>query len=243
MPPPPLRAVFFDIDDTLFSTTEFVRRAREQAIEAMCERGLQAERDLVLAELDDVVREFTSNDGHHFDRLLRRLPASAIADTNPGVLVAAAIIAYHETKWRELRLRPEADSLLKDLAASDCIVGVITAGIASKQMEKIVRLGIDRYLFQNAIFITDEVGIAKENPKIYRHACRTVRVAVKQAVHVGDHAYRDVDCAMEAGLRAIWHTGSGKYSALTPERKGYREVTNFSELRVALADWGLDIRS
>ena len=35
-----LRAVLFDIDDTLFGTTDFAGRARKNAVRAMCEAGL-----------------------------------------------------------------------------------------------------------------------------------------------------------------------------------------------------------
>jgi FMN phosphatase YigB (HAD superfamily) len=35
---PDLKAIFFDIDDTLFSTSEFANKARENAVEAMRSR-------------------------------------------------------------------------------------------------------------------------------------------------------------------------------------------------------------
>ena len=38
-----LRAVLFDIDDTLYSSTDFAWRAREHAVEAMQARGLEPE--------------------------------------------------------------------------------------------------------------------------------------------------------------------------------------------------------
>ena len=41
----PLDAIFFDIDDTLFSTTVFADKARRNAIDAMIRAGLNAKRD------------------------------------------------------------------------------------------------------------------------------------------------------------------------------------------------------
>ena len=94
-----LRAVFFDIDVTLYSSTRFAGLARERAVEAMIARGLQATKGEVLEELAQVVAEFGSNDRNHYDRLLTRLPASAMLGLNPALLVTAGVIAYHETKW------------------------------------------------------------------------------------------------------------------------------------------------
>ncbi|MBL7009301.1 MAG: haloacid dehalogenase, partial [Planctomycetes bacterium] len=66
-----LRAVFFDIDDTLYSSTRFAWRAREQAVEAMIRAGLRAGSDRVLVELQELVVEFGSNDYRHYNRLLQ----------------------------------------------------------------------------------------------------------------------------------------------------------------------------
>ncbi len=139
----PLRAIFFDIDDTLFSTTSFVERARENAIQAMLDRGLNAEKTDLLLELQSVVKEFGSNDTRHYNRLLQRLPQEATRGCNTVLLVMAGVMAYHETKWKELHLHEEAISLLHDLSQTNLRLGVITAGLRAKQMEKILRLRID----------------------------------------------------------------------------------------------------
>ncbi|MCB9870841.1 MAG: hypothetical protein H6837_13375 [Planctomycetes bacterium] len=55
-------------------------------------------------ELDEVISEFSSNFGSHFDKVIHRLPVEASAGLNPAILVAARVVAYHETKWRELKV-------------------------------------------------------------------------------------------------------------------------------------------
>ena len=69
-----LDAVFFDIDDTLFSTSEFADRARRASVDAMIRVGLKHDPKVLVQELAEVVSEFTSNYDHHFDQLLRRIP-------------------------------------------------------------------------------------------------------------------------------------------------------------------------
>ena len=69
----PLDAIFFDIDDTLFSTTVFADKARRAAIDAMIRAGLKADRGVALRELDEVLAEFSSNYGNHFDKVIERL--------------------------------------------------------------------------------------------------------------------------------------------------------------------------
>ena len=49
------RPVFFDIDDTLYSTSEFAAQARRNAVDAMIQYGLRMDRDEVLREFREVV--------------------------------------------------------------------------------------------------------------------------------------------------------------------------------------------
>lgn len=229
-----LRAIFFDIDDTLYSSTEFAELARERAVDAMIARGLRAERDRVLAELRGVVEEFSSNDDRHFDRLLERLPPLATRGVNKALLVVAGVIAYHETKWKELRIRPQAQRLLDQLAATELRLGVVSSGLTKKQMEKILRLRLERYVDPQLIFITDQQGIAKSNPKLFERAARAAGARPAEAMHVGDHPQHDVDSAKRAGLVAVWHRGGGKHAALEPREQPDHVIGDLRELGAIL---------
>lgn len=231
-----LRAMFFDVDDTLFDTTAFAAHAREKAVDAMRTRGLRAGRLEVLNTLADVVAEFGSNDDRHFDRLLMRLPRVATAGCNRDLLVVAAVTAYHDTKWQELRLDAGAEQLLKDLAGTELRLGVISSGLTRKQIEKILRLGLDRFMDHRLIFITDQIGIAKRNPLLYRRAVEAAGVDAGEAMHVGDHAANDVEPAAAAGLRTVWYHGIGKHSNLVPKTAPDHEIHDFIGLREILRE-------
>ncbi|MBC8329822.1 MAG: HAD-IA family hydrolase [Planctomycetes bacterium] len=236
-----LRAVFFDIDDTLYSSTRFAWRAREQAVEAMIRAGLRAGSDRVLVELQEVVVEFGSNDDRHYNRLLQRLGPEACTGANPALIVMAGVIAYHETKWRELSITAEARRLLQDLVAAGVRLGVITAGLTMKQAEKVLRLGLDDFLDPQLVFITDQEGIAKTNPKLYRRAAARAGLEPGQAMHVGDHPLHDVDSAKRAGMIAVLHQGSGKYAHLEGGAAPDHRIADLEELRPVLATYGVDL--
>ena len=77
-----LDAIFFDIDDTLFSTTVFADKARRAAIDAMIHAGLRISRDACHKELTEVIEEFSTNHGNHFDKVIQRLPKKASETAN-----------------------------------------------------------------------------------------------------------------------------------------------------------------
>jgi putative hydrolase of the HAD superfamily len=103
-------------------------------------------------------------------------------------------------------------------------------------MEKILRLRLDDFVDPNLIFITDQVGIAKSNPKLYRLAVRAAGVKPHQAMHVGDHPLSDVQSAKKAGLIAVWHRGAGKYTHLLSANKPDHEIRSLEELRPILQE-------
>ena len=167
-----LQAIFFDIDDTLFSTTGFAEKARRASIARMVEMGLRVPEEFAYRELLEVISEFSSNYGAHYNKLLSRMPREALAGTHPSLLVAGAVIAYHETKFRELSAYEDVTEALRLIhAKTDLRLGSISSGLRIKQAEKIVRTGVWRYVDPRGIFITDEVGIGKPNPKLYWRAC------------------------------------------------------------------------
>ncbi len=83
-----LDAIFFDIDDTLFSTSVFAEKARRAAIDAMIRAGLRADCEACLKELEEILVEFSSNYSSHFDKVIQRLPGSASEGLNESMLVA-----------------------------------------------------------------------------------------------------------------------------------------------------------
>lgn len=233
--PTPLQAVFFDIDDTLYSTSDFAARARRASVDAMVALGVKMPAEELVRELEEVISEFTSNYEHHFDKLLLRIPRKAWEGVNRAVLIAGAIMAYHETKSRELAPFPDAIDLLRRLSRTPLIRGVITSGLEIKQAEKLVRLKVLDYLSPGAIFISDQIGISKPNRKLYMRACDSLGVSPKAAMYVGDHPLHDVDPANAIGMTTVLVKRGGKHSTELGRSRPTHEVKDLAELAEILA--------
>jgi putative hydrolase of the HAD superfamily len=241
MLPPPmrrLRALFLDVDDTLYSTSEFAATARRAALDAMIRHGLRMPLDDAVAELAEVIAEFGSNYPHHYDRLLRRLPIDFLPPGNPAILVAAAVGAYHDTKYRSLfPFRDVPEVLAKLSASTDLTIGVITEGLEIKQAEKLVRLGLTEWIARDAIFISDQIGISKPNRKLYLRACASTGVEPPEAMYVGDHPENDIAPAKSIGMVAVRHRWQGgKHAREEGGVKADYEIRGFQELIPILRD-------
>ncbi|MHC4777513.1 MAG: HAD-IA family hydrolase [Planctomycetota bacterium] len=232
----PLKAIFFDIDDTLYSTSEFARRARSNAIRAMIRMGLKTTVEEGLHELEEVVAEFSSNYPKHYEKLLSRLPTSAYEGINPALLIAAGVVAYHQTKFAELYPYPDVVEVLKLLARTRLVRGIITAGLTVKQAEKLVRLKIYDYLSPNAIFISDQIGISKPNPKLYLRACSDTSIEPTATMYIGDNPRFDIDPPNGIGMITVRNRRSGKFLDQEGETKADFEIQTFWDLLDILRD-------
>ncbi len=229
-----LDAIFFDIDDTLFSTSAFADKARRAAVDGMLQVGVRADKEQLLRELAEVVDEFTSNYDRHFDKLLQRLPEAAIAGLNPAIVISAGMAAYHDTKFRDLKVYDDVYEVLRALANTDLVRGVISAGVTLKQTEKILRLHIYEFLTPGAIFITDQIGINKSNPKLYERALERVQVDPARTMYVGDHPTHDIDPCNGLGIVTVWNRRSGRHSRQQGKTEPRYKIRDFYELREIL---------
>ncbi|MCC7136891.1 MAG: HAD-IA family hydrolase [Planctomycetes bacterium] len=240
---PSLDVVLFDIDDTLYSTTAFAHDARRAAVAAMIHHGLQVSEEEGNRELAEVVAEFTSNYDEHLDRLLDRLGPTRWGGRNPAVLIAAGVVAYHQTKERHLRPLPDAIVLLRSLHQAGVRTGIVSAGLRVKQAEKLVRLGVLPWLDPGAIFFSDQMGVSKPNPKIYAKACEALRVPPARTMYVGDRPETDVAPARAVGLRTVHYRGAhGRYSDSPARPPADHEVELLTDLKPVLREsYGLPV--
>ncbi len=227
--PGPLKGIFFDIDDTLYSTSEFTELARSAALDAMIEVGLSVDKRELQEELTEVISEFSSNHDQHFDKLLVRIPRRHYRGINTAVLVAAGVVAYHETKTRHLAPYEDAVEVLRILSRTDLVLGVITEGLAVKQAEKLVRLRLHPYLSPGAIVISNQIGISKPNPKIYQRACSDLNLRPTETMYVGDNPTHDIDPPNKIGMVTV-RMRRGKYRQIDSETPAVFEAQNFWDL-------------
>ncbi|NPA47929.1 MAG: TIGR02253 family HAD-type hydrolase [Thermococci archaeon] len=192
-----IRAVFFDLDDTLIDTTELAERARRQAISNMIREGLPVSFEEAYGELMELIKEYGSNFPHHFDYLLRRLDLQY----NPK-WVAAGVIGYHNTKFTYLNtVRGVRKTLLK-LREMGVKLGIITDGNPIKQWEKILRTDIDDYF--DSVIVSDFLGVKKPHSKIFEKALSTCGVKAEESLMVGDRLYTDIYGAKQVGMTTVW---------------------------------------
>jgi putative hydrolase of the HAD superfamily len=195
--------ILFDIDDTLFPTTEFAELARRNAIRAMIEMGMQKSEKELNAMLMAIIAEKGSNYTNHFDALCARLRVR-----RPARFVAAAVGAYHNTKT-SIQPFPAVPSTLLSLREQGHRIYVATNGEATKQWDKLIRLQIA--LFFEDVFVSEELGEEK-SPSFFRKVVKRLGAKPGDCVMVGDREDADILPAKAVGMHTI-RMRTGRHAA------------------------------
>ena len=139
--------VAFDLDDTLYKECQYVVSGRKAVADAMSElTGISS------VELFELMQ--TSDDA--FDALLDRLSTTSAKDVTIDL-----ILDIYRSHKPELTLSAETETLLSDLKSVGIALGVITDGRHDTQWNKIMALGLDRYIEKNNIIVSGDVGADK----------------------------------------------------------------------------------
>jgi putative hydrolase of the HAD superfamily len=191
-----IKAVFFDIDDTLYDTSGFAKLARKAALKAMIDAGLPLSPNEAYLILREIIKEKGSNYDKHFNILTKRV----MGEEKP-LLIALGMITYHNVKFALLRLFPDTMSTLIYLKKSNYQMGVISNGLTIKQWEKLIRLGL--YHFFDEVVTSQEAESEKPDHIIFQLALERMGCKAEESVMVGNKFSEDILGATKAGMSAI----------------------------------------
>lgn len=191
----PIRAVAFDLDETLAVVARDREAILDDATAAVDAPGLTRE-----AYLDAHGRDHA-----HETRapIFAELLSGAGGDEAPGSAEAdpaALASAYRERIAEALAPVPGAADLVADLRER-YRVGLLTNGPARAQRDKLAELGwADRF---DAVVVTGELGVGKPDERAFRAVCDRLDARPAETAYVGDQVEADVGGAAAAGLAVV----------------------------------------
>jgi FMN phosphatase YigB (HAD superfamily) len=102
---------------------------------------------------------------------------------------------------------PRVKELLASLTKDYRLAVICNTGWHSAQTTKKLLAGHDLTKFFDFFSFSDEIGVAKPHPEIYKITLEALECFPEEAVHVGDSEYSDIVGAKNAKMRAILFTG------------------------------------
>jgi len=218
-----IRAVLFDLDDTLYDERHYYASAFAVIARELAARGAGAREELQSYLL--------ALHGESRDRVFDR----AAAQRNFPAAWVPELVALCRAHQPSLVL-PEPTRRVLAALPRQYRVGCVTDGWAGVQRAKLASLGLRPLL--DAVVIADDLGRAywKPHPRPLLICCAMLQVRPQEAVFVGDHPERDVRGARRAGLRCIRLRAPGRYfAAYESPWTADAEIHEIAEVAGALA--------
>lgn len=226
----PIRALTFDLDDTLWPAEPLLSRA-EHRMERWLHRHFPAiTRRYDRAALRELRHDMARLHPHlcHDVTALRkealRWAARSVGCSEQAVDSALEVFLGARNR---VALYADVPPVLRRLHSSYPLA-VITNGNAD-----IRRIGLHTW-FAFAV-AAGEVGSAKPRSAIYEAACSRFQIPAAEIAHVGDDLECDVSGARAAGLVTVWLNRSGK--SRSADVAPHAKITTLFELEPLIKGW------
>ena len=193
----------FDLDNTLFNFDRAFAGVARDFYEQHLRETMSVTRTDAMAmmirwddELHAVTQYVPNLKERRFVRWLSEWP-----DT--GLDTASLTRWYDGAMDRRTRPDPEVNRFLAQLNERQVPWGIVTNGPSEMQRHKCQAVGLDR--IAPFIIVSEEVGYAKPDPRIFRDALKATGLARgEQVMFVGDNPVTDIDGARRFGMRTAW---------------------------------------
>ena len=229
---PRLRAITFDLDNTLWNVRTVIGGA-ERRLVAWLERETPAAAAIYRNSTDLMAMRSRLIDAqprlaHDISRLREAIleqvmRQSGYREAQAQRLAVRAFQVFIEAR-HDIEFFDGALSVLAKLSRRYAL-GSLTNGNADPK-----RLKLDRYF--SFSFCAADVGASKPAPEMFEAALRHTGAAPHEVAHVGDHPIDDIAAAAHLGLHTIWMNGPVQQSmreeaATAPATV---EITHLNEL-------------
>ncbi|MET0961511.1 MAG: HAD family hydrolase [Noviherbaspirillum sp.] len=196
---PAIKAVLFDLDDTLWPIVPVIVRAerllfdwiREHAPAVASSYSIEEMRARRVALLKSEPR-YTVNLAALRHAVLSEVFAACGENTGA---VDTAMEIFTDAR-NQVEPYPDVHPVLASLSRR-VVLGSVSNGVAD-----LGAIGMAHYF--SISVAAHQFGSAKPDPAIFHAACDALQVAPAEAVYVGDDPLLDVEGAQRAGLRGVW---------------------------------------
>lgn len=234
----PVRAVLFDVDDTLIGT-----RAAMHAAGAAGAAHTWPWADPARVALAG--KRFRDDPGGFFTAYTRgELTFAAMREARIGDVArwlgvspkegdaGRFVAAYDQVFMRALRPHDDARPCVEALRCAGIEVGLLTNSGEDYTAAKLAATGLAD--LADVVCTRDTLGFGKPDPRAFHEACRRLGVAPSETAYVGDELGPDALGAHGAGLAAFWLVRDGVTEATAlaeAARHGIPVVANLGGVR------------
>lgn len=220
-----IKAVIFDLDNTLVDFMAMKRQAINAAVDSMIDAGLTLSREETQARIDAIYKERGIEFQNVFDQLLYD-----VFQKVDYKILSAGIIAYRRAREAALVPYPHVNLTLVSLLKRGIKLAVVSDAPSREAWLRLCDLNF-HHMFE-AVVTFEDTGERKPSPAPFRRALELLSVLPNETLMVGDWPERDMVGAATVGIITVFARYGDTFG--TVDSGATYELNDISELLVVI---------
>ncbi len=204
-----LKAILFDLDDTLFDH----RHSSRAALRVLQQHYADGLGSISLDELEAINLVILNE--VHIEVLAGALNADEARVKRFGMMLGRYgllpspeslqdVADRYRARYQESRrATPGAHALLRAVRSRGLKTAIVTNNLVEEQMDKLQHCGLLHLI--DSTTISEEAGYSKPDARIFQAALNRLECTADEAIMLGDAWENDILGARGAGIRGVWY--------------------------------------
>jgi putative hydrolase of the HAD superfamily len=215
-----IKAILFDIDDTLYDREKSQPLVLEKIIQRLPQIFWALNKELILEAFleSDRISTIDWEAGLHHADIRDYRNKLFLKTLNLPLCYAEAITEVYLQEYPFINAPVDGAVELVAKTSRRFQTGVITNSMPDVQYQKITTLGLRGYF--SCVVIATEIGLKKPDPRIFTYTSDKLSLKPGECLYLGDNYENDIIGAKEAGMASCWFR-QGKTIVDNPVKADY----------------------
>ncbi len=192
-----IKAIIFDLDNTLLDFVKMKQFAVKAAITAMIEAGLDVDEKKAYQDIFDLYIKKGWENQQVFDDYLNQTVGKV-----SNKILAAGIVSYRRAREATLLVYPNVNKTLIELIKMGIQLSVVSDAPSREAWMRLYYLNL-HHVF-DPVLTFDDTGVRKPSAKPFEMALDILQSSPDEVLMIGDWPERDVVGAKQIGMKTVF---------------------------------------
>ena len=189
-----IKAVLFDLDNTLVDFMKMKRLSSEAAVSAMVNAGLGLDENAAMERLFKLYEEQGIENQSIFEVFLKKEMGKV-----DYKILSEAIVAYRRVKTGQLSTYPRVHSTLIRLKERGLKLGIVSDAPKKQAWLRLAEMSLSDFF--DVVIALEDTGELKPSELPFKQALKVLGLSAEEILFVGDNPSRDIAGAKKVGMK------------------------------------------
>jgi len=204
-----IKAIIFDLDNTLVDFMLMKSRAVDAAVHAMIDAGLEHTHEGAIKKINEIY----NREGIEYQQVLDEFIENVLK-RNDQKIISAGIVAYRTAREAALKPYPKVFPTLIELIKLGIKLAVVSDAPSKEAWLRLSYLSF-HHIF-DVVVTFDDSGEKKPSPVPFNLALDRLGLEASECLMIGDWAERDVVGAKAVGMKTVFARYGDTFDTVHP---------------------------